>query len=256
VNGLALAVRQVGYENRAFWRNPAAAFFTFAFPLLFMVIFNVLFGGESADAPPGQRAADFFTPGIIAFSVITATYTNIAMMVTIARDEGILKRVRGTPLPPWAYLGGRIGHSALLALLLTVIVAAFGAIFYGVAVPWDQLPLLALTLVVGAAAFCALGLALTGFIPNADASPAIVNASILPLLFISNVFIRMQDAPAWIETLSKVFPVRHFADALMSIYSPVIAGSAFRWEDLVIVAAWGIGGLLVALRTFSWEPRR
>lgn len=255
MNGLALAVRQVGYENRAFWRNPAAAFFTFAFPLLFMVIFNVLFGGSS-EAPPGQRAADFFTPGIIAFSVITATYTNIAMMVTIARDEGILKRVRGTPLPPWAYLAGRIGHSALLALLLTVIVAAFGALFYGVAVPWGQLPLLMLVLIVGAAAFCALGLALTGFIPNADASPAIVNASILPLLFVSNVFIQMENAPAWLDTLSKVFPVRHFADALMSIYSPGIAGGAFRWEDLGILAAWGVGGMLVALRTFSWEPRR
>ena len=255
MNGVALALRQIGYENRAFWRNPAAAFFTFAFPLLFMLIFNVLFGGSS-DAPPGQRAADFFTPGIIAFSVITATYTNIAMMVTIARDEGILKRVRGTPLPPWAYLAGRIGHSALLALLLTVIVAAFGALFYGVAVPWGQLPLLVLVLVVGAGAFCALGLALTGFIPNADASPAIVNASILPLLFVSNVFIQMQNAPAWLDTLSKVFPVRHFADALMSIYSPGIAESAFRWEDLAILAAWGIGGLLLALRTFSWEPRR
>ena len=256
MSGLALAVRQVGYENRAFWRNPAAAFFTFAFPLLFMIIFNVLFGGASAEAPPGRRAADFFTPAIIVFSVITATYTNIAMMVTIARDEGILKRVRGTPLPPWSYLAGRLGHSAFLALLLTIIVAAFGTVFYGVAVPWGELPLLVLTLVVSAAAFCALGLALTGFIPNADASPAIVNATILPLLFISNVFIQMDNAPGWLDTVSKIFPVRHFADAMMSIYSPAMAAGPFSWLDLGIVAAWGVAGVLIALRTFSWEPRR
>lgn len=255
MSGIGLALRQVGYENRAFWRNPAAAFFTFAFPLLFMVIFNVLFGGQG-DAPPGQRAADFFTPAIIAFSVITATYTNIAMMVTVARDQGVLKRVRGTPLPAWAYLAGRIGHSALLALLLTVIVAAFGAVFYEVPVPWTRLPQLVLTLVVGAGAFCALGLALTGFIPNADASPAIVNATILPLLFISNVFIRMENAPAWLDTVSRIFPVRHFADALAAVYSPGIAPSEFRLADLAVVAAWGIGAMLVALRTFSWEPRR
>jgi ABC-2 type transport system permease protein len=255
VNGAALALRQVRYENRAFWRNPAAAFFTFAFPLIFMVIFNVIFGGRG-DAPPGQRAADFFTPAIIAFSVITATYTNLAMMVTVARDQGVLKRIRGTPLPPWAYLAGRIGHSCLLALLLTVLVAAFGAVFYAVEVPWGRLPLLVLTLVVGAGAFCALGLALTGFIPNADASPAIVNATVLPLLFISNVFIRMEEAPTWLDTVSHIFPVRHFADGMAAIYSPVMAGSPFRWESLGVVVLWGIGGMLVALRTFSWEPRR
>jgi ABC-2 type transport system permease protein len=253
---LALAVRQIRYENLAFWRNPAAAFFTFAFPLLFMVIFNVLFGGSSQDAPPGLSAADFFTPGIIAFSVITATFTNMAMNITFARDAGILKRVRGTPLPPVAFLGGRIAHAALIALVLTVIVAAIGALLYYVAVPWGQLPVLIVVLVVGAATFCALGLALTGFIPNADAAPAIVNAAILPLLFISNVFIQMNNAPEWLDTVSRIFPVRHFADALMGIYSPELSGVTFQWTDVGVVALWGVAGVLIALRTFSWEPRR
>lgn len=255
MSALLLALRQVRYENRAFWRNPAAAFFTFAFPLLFMVIFNVLFGGSVA-APPGQRAADFFTPAIIAFSVLTATYTNIAMMVTIARDAGVLKRIRGTPLPPWAYLLGRILHAALLTLLLTVIVAAFGAVFYGVEVPWARLPALVLTLVVGAGTFCALGLAVTGFIPNSDAAPAVVNATILPLEFISNIFIPMDGAPAWLDTISRIFPVRHFADALMGIYAPTATGSGIAFGDLAVIVAWGVGAALVALRTFSWEPRR
>jgi ABC-2 type transport system permease protein len=253
MNDLALALRQVRYENRSFWRNPAAAFFTFAFPLLFMVIFNVIFAG-AANAD-GFTASDFFTPSIIVFAVITATYTNIAMTVSVARDTGILKRIRGTPLPSWAYLFGRVTHSALVALLLVVIVAAFGAIAYQVSFPWERLPLLVLTLVLAAATFCALGLAMSALIPNSDASPAIVNATVLPLLFISNVFIRLEDPPAWMDTIAKVFPIRHFADAMLAIYNPTLPGVAFSWGDLAVIAAWGLAGVVIGLRFFSWEPR-
>lgn len=250
MSGIGLALRQVRYENIAFWRNPAAAFFTFAFPLLFMVIFNVLFAGAA-----GEAGGRFFTPAIIVFSVITATFTNIAMMMTFARDEGILKRIRGTPLPGWSYLAGRILHASLVALLLVVIVSAFGAVFYGVPVPWDQLPALVVTLLIGAATFCALGLALVAFIPNADAAPAVVNAAILPLLFISNVFIQMDSAPEWLNTLSELFPVRHFADAMLRIYGASTVGPGFSPTDLAIMVVWGMVGLLVAVRFFSWEPR-
>ena len=246
MSDLALALRQVRYENRAFWRNPAAAFFTFVFPLLFMVIFNVLFGAD---------AARFFTPAIITFGVVTATYTNLAMTVTIARDDGILKRIRGTPLPPWAYLAGRIGHAIAVALLLVVIVAAFGALVYDVPVPWDALPAIVVVLVVAAASFSALGLAVSGLIPSADAAPAVVNATILPVLFISNVFIQMDGAPDWLDTVSQLLPVRHVADAMLDLYARG-ADAGFPWGDIVVVAAWGLVGLVVALRFFRWEPRR
>ena len=197
----------------------------------------------------------FFTPAIIVFAVVTATYTNLAMTVTVARDDGILKRIRGTPLPALSYLLARMIHAALLALLLVVIVAAFGAVFYGVPVPWDRLPALLVTLVVSAAAFCALGLALTGVIPNADAAPAIVNATVLPLFFISNVFVPLQNAPQWVDVVSSIFPVRHFADAMLRIYDPAAAGSGFSPSDVGVIAVWGIAGLVLALRSFSWEPR-
>jgi ABC-2 type transport system permease protein len=246
MSGLALAVRQVGYENRAFWRNPPAAFFTFAFPLLFMVIFNVLFG---------EGAAGFFTPAIIVFSVVTATYTNLAMTVTIARDEGILKRLRGTPLPPWAYLAGRVGHAVMIAFLLIVIVAAFGALLYRVEVPWGAMPVVLLVLFVAAATFSALGLAVSGLIPNADASPAVVNATILPILFISNVFIQMENAPGWLDAVSHLLPVRHFADAMMELYASG-AGADMPWLEVGVIALWGVIGVLGARRFFSWEPRR
>jgi len=246
VSDLALALRQVGYENRVFWRNPPAAFFTFAFPLLFMAIFSVIFGRD---------AAAFYTPGIIVFGVVTATYTNLALTVTIARDEGILKRMRGTPLPLWAYLAGRIGHAIVIAILLVVAVAGFGAIAYGIEVPWEALPVLILVLAVSAAAFSALGLAMTGFIPSADAAPAIVNATILPLLFISNVFINMDGAPQWLNTVSRVLPVRHVADAMMALYREG-AAAGVPWTELGVIAAWGAAGVVVALRFFTWEPRR
>lgn len=245
MNGLALALRQVAYENRAFWRNPAAAFFTFAFPLLFMLIFNVLFG---------EGAGRFFTPAIMVFAVVTGTFTNLAMMVTIARDEGILKRIRGTPLPTWAYLAGRIGHAVAIAFLLVVIVAGSGALLYGVPVPWEALPALLLVLGVGAVTFSALGLALSGVIPNADAAPAIVNATALPALFISNVFVEMSAAPDWLDAISHLLPTRHFADAMISLYD-VDAPVAVPWTEVGVLAAWGVAGVLLALRFFSWEPR-
>jgi len=254
MSGLTLALRQVRYENRAFWRNPIAAFFTFFFPLMFMIIFNVLFGGTSRIAP-GVRVADFYTPAVIVFGVITATYTNIAMMITAARDLGILKRMRGTPLPPWAFMAGRIVHAVLLAFLLVVIVAAFGSVFYSVRLPWDRLPALVLTLAIGAASFCALGLAIAGLVPNADSAPAIVQFSVLPLNFISNVFVDMRDAPSWINTVSELFPIRHFADAMLGIWNPLPSGNGFAWADLGVMAAWGVAGVLIAVRYFTWEPR-
>jgi ABC-2 type transport system permease protein len=256
MSGIGLALRQVRYENRAFWRNPGAAFFTFTFPLLFMVIFNVLFGGlPGVGDAPGTRAADFFTPAISVFAVVTATFTNLAMRVSIARDDGLLKRVRGTPLPTWAWLFGRVAHAVLIAFLLVALITAFGGLAYGVEFPWDRLGWLILTLVIGAAVFCVLGLAMTVLIPNADAAPAMVNAVILPLFFISNVFIRMDTAPDWIDALSRVFPVRHFADSMLAIWG-THPGSVPDLMALAVMGAWGLAGLVVTLFRFRWEPRR
>ncbi len=255
MSDIGLAVRQVRFEHRAFWRNPTAAFFTFVFPLLFMVIFNTLLGGSGG--PAGQSASDFYTPAIIVFSVINATFTTLVMTVTAARERGILKRIRGTPLPPWAYLAGRVGLSIGVAILLVAIVAAFGAVLYDVAFPWARLPALLLTLAVGAATFSVLGLAVTALVPNEDAAPAVANAVILPLLFLSNVFIRLDaGAPGWIQTLSSLFPVRHFADAMMTIYAPSTTGSGISPGDLLVMLGWAAAGLALALWRFRWEPRR
>jgi ABC-2 type transport system permease protein len=245
-----LLLRQARYENRAFWRNPESAFFTFAFPLLFMVIINLVFA--SAAGPDGPSIVDFYTPAIITFAIVNANFSTLAMTVAIARDDGLLKRVRGTPLPTATYLGARVLHSILVGLLLAAIVAGFGLVAFGVEVPLDDLPVLIATLVLGSLSFAALGLAVAGLIPSSGSAPAIVNAIVLPLLFISNVFIRVEEGI--LVTLGEFFPIRRLADALLAIYHPDWAGPLDP-VDLAWLAGWGLAGLLVAWRTFTWEPR-
>jgi ABC-2 type transport system permease protein len=150
---------------------------------------------------------------------------------------------------------GRIAHAILVALLLVAIVTGFGALFYDAEIPTRTLPAFLTSIVVGAACFSALGLALTSVIPNADASPAIVNASILPLLFLSGIFIPIQDPDAWYVAVAKVFPVYHFAQAMNGAYFAP-SGNGFQGADLLIVTAWGMAGVILAVLFFSWEPRR
>lgn len=257
MNAASLALRQVKYENRSFWRNPAAAFFTIFFPIMFLVIFNLLFGNDEVSFPGGSvSGSTFYVPAIAAFSLITACYTNLAMSITFSRDEGVLKRKRGTPLPVVSFLGGRILHSTAIGVLMVAVVSAAGALFYDVDFPTERLPAILVTVIVGAASFCALGLAITSVIPNAEAAPAVVNITILPLLFVSGIFIPLDDAPEWLEKVTGVFPIKHFADALRAPFNPFLEGDGFEWLDLAVIAAWGVVGLILALRFFTWEPRR
>lgn len=256
MSALAMALRQVRYTNKAFWRNPASAFFTFAFPLMFLVIFTSLFGNQKVEVVGRMiNTSTFYVSAIAAFSIITATYTNLAISVCFSRDAGVLKRIRGTPLPAWAYISARIAHAIGIAMILVVIVAAFGAAFYDAQIPTDTLPAFLVTIAVGAASFSALGLALTSVIPNADAAPPIVNASILPLLFLSDIFIPISNPDAWYAKVADVFPVFHFSQAMKTAYFTV-SGSGFSGNDLLILGAWGFAGAVAAARFFSWEPRR
>src|ERR671918_1226774 len=256
MSGVGHALRLVRYTNKAFWRNPANAFFTFPFPLMFLVIFTGLFGNDTITVAGREiSVSTFYVSAIAAFSIITATYTNLAINVSFTRDAGVLKRIRGSPLPAWTFMAGRIGHAILVTILLVAIVVTFGALFYDAEVPSRTLPAFLTTVAIGAATFSALGLALTSVIPDADASPAIVNASILPLLFLSGIFIPIQDPNAWYVTVAKFFPVYHFAEAMNSAYFSV-SGSGFEGRDLLILGAWGLAGAILAARFFSWEPRR
>lgn len=253
---LKLAFRQVWYINLAFVRNPAALFFTLVFPLMFLVIFTVIFGNGHVTVGPGKtvKVATFYVPAIAAFSVINACFTNIAISLTASRDTGALKRIDGSPLPVWAYMFARIAHAVVMSVVLVAICALFGAAFYGATLPSNTLPAFVLTLVVGAAAFSALGVAVTVVIPNADAAPAVVNATILPLLFISNIFIPLESPSGWIDVVGKIFPVRHFADAMIGSFFQ-LSGNGLHTNDLLVMGAWGLAGLVVGVRFFQWEPR-
>ena len=273
MSDLSLGFRQVRWTNRAFWRNPASAFFTFAFPLMFLVIFTAIFGGTTTTAFGEIQTSNYYIPAIGTFSIITATYTNLAISITFLRDAGILKRIRGTPLPAWAYMFGRIVHAILVSLLLVAIVIAFGVVFYSVTVPTSRLLPFIVTIIVGAACFSALGLAVTSIVPNADAAPAVVNATILPLLFLSGVFIPpllaevmlekspgakiipLQPGNPWYVVVAKFFPVYHFAHAMLAAYFG-LGQSAWQWRDLLVIAVWGVFGALVAVRRFRWEAAR
>jgi ABC-2 type transport system permease protein len=254
MNATALTLSQVRYVNKAFWRNPASAFFTFAFPLMFLVIFTALLGHSTVQI--GTRSVNtstYYVASMATFAVITACYNNIAMSVSFQRDAGILKRVNGTPLPSALFLAARMLHALLIAFLLVVITASFGRAFYHADIPTGiTLLRFLIMLLVGAAAFCALGFAITAVIPNADAAPAIVNATILPLLFLSGIFIPFgNNTPSWILWIARIFPVKHFADGMQAGF----LGTSFHWTDVLVVAAWGLAGLLFATRYFSWEPR-
>ncbi len=258
---VALLARQVRFTNKSFWRNPASAFFTFAFPLIFLVIFTTLFGNSviryhtAAGSVLKVKQSTFYVAAMAAFGVISACYTNIAINMSFARDQGILKRVRGTPLPGRSYLLGRIIHAMLVAFILVVLCAAFGKAFYDASLPSGVgLVRTLVALTIAGASLCALGLACTTIVPNADAAPAIVNASILPVLFLSDIFISTTNAPTWVQWFGAIFPVKHFSEAMQSAFIPQAV--AWNWTNILIIAAWGVGGLLVAVRWFRWEPRR
>jgi ABC-2 type transport system permease protein len=253
---LAIAARQLRFEQKAYWRNPAAAVFTFAFPVLFLLIFGTLSSGQKIAERGGISFVTFFVPGILAFGVISACYTNLAIRMTMSRDLGILKRVRGTPVPTWAYLGGQVASSIVVTLLLFVITVGLGVAAYGVEFRTDTAAALLLTLALGAACFCALGLAVSGLCPNADAAPAIVNFSIFPLLFVSGIFFPLDNAPGWLVAVAKVFPVGRLADGLQYAFDPRTRGPGFNGGDLLGLGAWAVAGGLGALRLFRWEPAK
>jgi ABC-2 type transport system permease protein len=254
MNGLALVGHQFRYDQKAFWRNPASVFFTVMFPVIVFLILAVVFNGETVNVRGGVEATTYYVPAIMSLSIISATMQTLAMTLVIAREDGRLKRGRGTPMPPWVFIAGRVGNSIVVALMMLVLLAAIGGVLYGVSVPWDRLPAILLALVVGAASFCCLGIALTAAIPSQDAAAAIVNALLLPLYFLSGVFIPEDQLPNGVITFADLFPVRHFFDAFFDAYVPA-SGAAVSWDNLAVVAAWGLAGLLLAIKFFRWTPR-
>jgi ABC-2 type transport system permease protein len=251
---LGLVVSQVRYEQRAFWRNRGRGIFTFAFPLMFLVIFASLDNGAHIKDLGGITFDTFFVPGILAYGVITTTYVNMAMSTAILRDQGVLKRMQGTPLPRWAYVAARIGSTMVIMLAMTAITLALGAIAYGVHIRASTLPGLIATLLLGTAAFTTLGIGIARFIPNSEAAPVIVNLTVLPLSFISSIWFPPTSLPKTLNSIAKFFPMRPLADGLQHAFNPYTTGAGFSGQDLRTLAVWTAVGIYLMIR-FLRKPQ-
>lgn len=256
MSGAALAWHQFRYDQRVFWRDPASVFFTVLLPLIFLFIFSSIFGSETIEERGGITVSTYYVPGIVTLAVVSATLVSVAIGLIEARESGRLKRVRSTPLPVWGFVAGRIGNAMVISLLMVVIVTAIGKLVYGVQVPGETIPALLVTLVVGAFAFSSLGFALTSLIPSENAAPPITNVAVLPLYFLSGVFIPETEIPDGVLDFASIFPIRHFFEAFLTGFDPNTVGAGFEWFHLGIVALWGAGGLVLAARYFRWAPRR
>ncbi len=245
------------YELLAFLRNRQSQFFTLALPVLFLVIFASVFGssGHTTQVAGGRISTSvYYVPGIIALGIIAACLGNLAASVTAQRERGVLKRLRATPVPAAAIIAGRVVTAVVVAVAMAAILLGIGWAAYGAHVPGRTAVAFAVTVVVGAASFCCLGYAVTSFVRNEDAALPTTQAFLLPLYFISGVFVAVPVLPHWLADVGEIFPVRHLADALLVAYNPHTTGLGFAGQDLLIVAAWGAAGLLIALRKFSWLP--
>ncbi|MGI9557428.1 MAG: ABC transporter permease [Solirubrobacterales bacterium] len=250
----ALVVHQFRYDQKMFWRRPAAVFFTVALPLIFLFIFATIFGNETIDVRGGIKTTTYYVPAIIALSVISATMVSPAIAITQQRESGVLKRVRGTPLPSWVFIAGRVGNALVVSVLMVILVTIIGRLVYGVAIPTTTIPAILITLLVGAASFACMGFALTTIIPSEEAAPAITNAIALPLYFISGIFIPDSEIPDGVLSVADIFPIRHFFEAFFAAWDPSTSGAGIELGHLAVVAAWGALGLAVAVWRFRWAP--
>jgi ABC-2 type transport system permease protein len=249
-----LVAKQTKYQLRYFARIPVALFFTLILPIVMLVLFNALFGDNTITTSEGEwPIRQFYTGGLAAYTAVSATYSNLGNMVPIRRDEGILKRWRSTPLPTWIYIAGLILSSIVIAFAGALLMLVMGVVFYDLHIDAGKMPAAFVTLLVGVSAFAALGMALVSVIKTASSSAAMVNATILPLAFISDVFVASDDE-GFLHNVASLFPLKPFVNAFQDCFNPFIDGSGFAPGKLAFVAGWGVLGAVIALKRFSWEP--
>jgi ABC-2 type transport system permease protein len=250
---MSLVLHQARFDLLAFLRNQQARFFTLALPVIFLVIFVSVFGNNTV-GPNHVKASTYYVPGLAALGVIAGSFVNLVISITAQRESGVLKRRRSTPVPAWVLIAGRALTAVVVALSVMTALLLIGRFAYGVHLPSRTLPGVVLTAVLGAVTFCCLGYALSTAIHSADAAQPMVQAIMLPLYFISGVFIPNVNLPAWLRDVARVFPVEHLADGLHHAFDPATRGAGIVWSDLGVLALWAAAGLTIALVRFSWLP--
>jgi ABC-2 type transport system permease protein len=243
----AITWRQYRLERRLFWRNPSSAFFNFLLPLLFLAFFGAIFHGN-------QHDLNVIVPGIAGMSVLSTTFTALAFNMTNLREIGVLKRMRGTPMPRSAYLSAIALNAITNTVFQITIVVLAGKVLFGTGWPKDWLEL-AVFVAAGVACFASLGVALSHAIPNFDSAPAYVNAIFLPVIFVSGVFYDADRAPSWVKDIADALPLKHVIDGLSGAMVNG-TGLGHNAPGLAVIAVWGALGAWLAVRGFSWESRR
>lgn len=251
-----LVAHQLRYDLLVTWRNPQSRYFTLALPVIFLVLLTSLFGNHTTHVNGHAiKISTYYVPGLCTLAVISASFVNLVITVTGQRESGVLKRRRSTPVPARVLIASRALTAAIISIAIAIVIVAIGRIAYGVHLPSSTIPAFALAIVVGAACFCCLAFALASFIRNEDAAQPVVQAAILPLYFISGVFIPKNQLSSTLTDIASVFPVSHLNDALFKAFNPATTGVGIAGSDLLVLAIWGAGGLLIALRRFSWSPQ-
>jgi len=235
-------------QQRLFWRNREAAFFSFLFPILLLALIGSVYGDEPID---DVSVPTYLLVGLLGYGVAANAFAGLAITLVVRREAGLLKRVRGTPLEPRTYLAAVIASTVTVIALQVVAQLLLGV--YLLDADWPERPVpLAVAILLGAAAFAALGIAVTTLVRTSEGSSAVVNAIYLPMAFVSGVFFSRQDMPAFLEAISDVLPLTYLLDLIRATFVP---GESFAPSSVAVVVVWGLVGMVVAVRMFRWEPR-
>jgi ABC-2 type transport system permease protein len=256
---LSVGKVRAAVELKTFMREREAVVFTFAFPVLLLVIFGAIFGRQ--DVGGGVTFAQVFVAGMIAAGLFASSFQNLAISIPIERDSGALKRLAGTPMPRSAYFLGKIALVAVVALVQQVLLLAVGVAFYGLDLPADASRWLtyAWVCVLGTATCTLLGIAATTIVKNGKTAPAVISPIAIVLQFISGVFVVFAALPAWMQTIASFFPLKWMTQGMRSVFLPdeyQVQEPAGSWEHgriALVLGLWLVLGLLVAVRTFRWR---
>lgn len=254
---IALFLHQVRYELLANSRNPRARFFTVIFPIILLVVFIGVFGHKGHTVINGVQVplSRFYVGGILAMAIITAAYAGLVMTIVAARETGVFKRRRATPVPPVLMIAGQVTSTLVIAELMTVILLLIARLGYSITMPAGAIVVVFITVAVGTVAFACLGYAVAGMIDSVDAAQPLAQATMLPLYFISGVWIPNTSLTPGLRDVAKVFPIEHLATALHNATVANSFSSAFSGSDLLILVVWGAAAGMFAAMRFSWVPK-
>lgn len=234
-------------------RTPRATFFTVVFPLILLVLLNSIGSGDISVPGGTVKYAQYITPSIAIFALASSTYTAVIFGVATAREQGVFKRVRGTPLPMSVFLASWVAATLITGVGAVVLMFVVSVPAFGVEVRAELLPAAFVTLILGGATFTALGFAVASFVRRAETAPIVANLTLFPLLFVSGVFYSNEGAPEWLRRIADVFPLSHLVNAFTACFSPYTTGSGFSGKAIGSLVTWGVIGAAVAIRRFAHE---